>query len=162
MRMLAFALMLALAVAGAPTASAAATPAVRSSGTFQANVDFMTLTATAAPNGRHCELAVQGALTFHGTVNGVAEGQTTAYVLAPCDEVLVVPPGTYRDTFRFTGTFAGTVNGSPTTGELTYFGITHPGGDINATIRLQGGSRAVLRADATVAVGGTYTGVAKP
>lgn len=93
-------------------------------------------------------------MTFDGTLVGVASGTTTAYVLATCDQVLAAAPGTYRDVFRFTGVFTGTVAGTPTSGELSYAGVTHPGGEIGATIRLEGGSSAVLRADARVAVGG--------
>jgi len=54
------------------------------------------------------------------------------------------------------------VAGVPTTGSLTYAGITRPGGTINAAVRLDGDrARAVLRAEAIVAVGGSYTGVAQ-
>lgn len=162
MRAFTSALLLALALAVLPAGTASAAPATRATGEFSAAVDFDTLSATPAAGGRHCQLVVQGVLTFDGTLDGIAEGTTTAYVLAPCEEVLVVPPGAYRDVFSFKGSFSGTVAGTPATGKLTYSGITHPGGDIGATIHLRGSSRAVLRADATVAVGGTYVGVAKP
>ena len=162
MRAIATALLLALALIGVPTATASAAPAIRADGAFDAQVDFSSLTATPRANGNHCELVVQGALIFTGTLTGTAHGTTRAYVLAPCQEVLAVPPGTYRDVFRFNGAFSGTVEGTATSGQLTYAGVTHPGGDIRATIRLRGSSSAVLRADAMVAVGGAYTGVAKP
>jgi hypothetical protein len=163
MRLIPYALLLALALVGVPstTTTASAGPALRATGEFAADVDFTSLTATPRANGRHCELVVQGTLSFSGTLSGVAEGTTTALVLAPCNEALAVPPGTFRDGFRFSGVFAGTVDGTAATGELTYAGVTRPGGDIDATIRLRGGSNAVLRAAATVAVGGTYTGVVK-
>ena len=162
MRLIPYALLLALALVGVPSTTASAAPALRAAGAFAADVDFTSLTATPRANGRHCELVVKGTLTFSGTLSGVAEGTTTAYVLAPCDAALAVPPGTFRDVFRFSGVFAGTVDGAAATGELTYAGVTRPGGDIGATIRLRGSASAVLRAKATVAVGGTYTGVVKP
>lgn len=162
MRRTAGLLISALALTTVPTGTAAAEGAVRAGGNFSASVDFSTLTPTPTANGNHCELTVQGALTFAGALNGEAQGTTTATVLAPCEDVLTTPPGTFRDVFRFEGNFSGTVSGIPTTGALTYAGVTRPGGAIDATIRLRGSASAVLRADATVAVGGTYTGVAMP
>ena len=155
-------LLLLVSTAVAPAQAAAADPAGDAAGTFVAAVDFATLTASPAANGTHCELTVQGVLTFSGTLEGTAEGTTTAYVLAPCQDVATSPPGTYRDVFRFIGTFTGTVDGSATTGSLEYAGVTWPGGSIGATIHLDGTSTARLRADATLGVGGTYAGVARP
>jgi hypothetical protein len=152
----------ALALTMVPAGTAAADAAVRANGSFAAAVEFSTLTPTSTANGNHCELTVQGVLTFAGTLSGEAKGTTTATVLAPCDDVLTAPPGTFRDVFRFEGNFTGTVSGTPTTGALTYAGVTRPGGGIDATIRLRGSSSAVLRADATIAAGGTYNGVAMP
>ena len=155
-------LLLTAAAAVAPAHGAAADPAVQAAGSFVAAVDFATLTAAPAANGTHCELSVQGVLTFSGTLDGVAEGTTTAYVLAPCEDVVTSPPGTYRDVFAFTGTFTGTVDGTAATGSLEYAGVSAPGGAIGATIQLEGDSSARLRADATLGVGGVYTGVAQP
>lgn len=155
-------LLLTVAAAVVPAHGATADPAGRAAGTFVAAVDFGTLAADPTAGGRHCELTVQGVLTFSGTLEGSAEGTTTASVLAPCEVVLAAPPGTYRDVFRFTGTFTGTVAGSATTGSLDYAGVSFPGGSIGATIQLDGASTARLRADATLGVGGTYTGVAQP
>lgn len=156
-------IVVATAALAAP-AVAAPTPttrAVSASGDFTADVDFSTLQPKPLPGGR-CELTVQGVLTFSGTLDGAAAGTTTATVFAPCTDVLQDPPGTYRDTFRFEGTFNGTINGTDATGPLTYFGVTHPGGDIRAAVHLRSDKgRALLRADATLAVGGTYEGVAK-
>ena len=153
----------ALALTMGPGGTAAAADAtVRASGTFEAAVDFTTLQAIPSAHGHHCELIVRGTLTFAGTVDGEANGTTNATVFAPCDEVLKAPPGTFRDVFRFSGNFTGTVERTSTTGELTYAGVTRPGGAIDANIRLHGSPRTVLRADATIAVGGTYTGVAMP
>lgn len=160
------ALFLALALAVVPGVAASADPAAgadpAASGAYVAEVDFTTLSAQPAANGTHCELTVQGVLMFSGSVAGAAEGTTTAYVLAPCEEVGQAPIGTYRDIFWFSGTFTGSVEGHPATGTLTYSGVTAVGGDITASIRLQGDSSALLRADGVVAVGGTYAGVVLP
>jgi hypothetical protein len=136
-------------------------PAAPATGDFTAAVDFATLESTDLP-GERCQLTVGGTLTFTGTLTGAAEGTTTAIVFAPCTEVQSNPPGTFRDIFRFNGEYEGTVDGVATTGPLTYFGVTAPGGDIRAAIRLNGdNAEANLRAEATVAVGGSYVGVAK-
>ena len=95
-------LLLAVAAALTPAQGATAEPAAHAAGTFVASVDFGTLEAVPAANGTHYELTVQGVLTFDGTLEGTASGTTTAYVLAPCEEVLATPPGTYRDVFTFT------------------------------------------------------------
>jgi hypothetical protein len=129
-------------------------------GEFAARVDFSTLVPVDLP-GRRCQLTVRGVLVFSGTLVGEARGQTTAMVLAPCAEVASVPPGTHRDVFRFEGTFSGTVDGDEASGRLIYAGVTHPGGHIDARIRLTGDASASLRADATVAVGGDYIGIVK-
>ena len=62
------------------------------------------------------------------------------------------------DTFRFRGHFDGSVNGEDVHTSLTYRGVTHVGGHIDAVISLLGSGVGPLRASATVAVGGTYTG----
>lgn len=98
-----------------------------------------------------------------GTLDGSAVGTTTAVIFAPCADALANPPGTYLDVFRFEGDFSGEVLGEAVTGPFSYAGVTRVGGDIDATMVLDGdAARAVLRADAQVAVGGTYSGVAKP
>lgn len=148
-------------VASAVASSASSAHAQRAAGNFSAAVDFATLQVKDV-RGDKCEFTVNGTLTFTGTVTGVATGTTTAVIFAPCSEATTNPPGTFFDIFRFEGTFVGTVAGSPVTGPLIYRGVTRPGGAIDATIRLVGdGGRAVLRAEAVVAVGGSYTGVAK-
>lgn len=150
----------------APTATgevstpAAGKAAHRAAGDFTAVVDFPTLTARDV-RGNKCEFTVDGTLTFAGTLDGAAEGTTTAVIFAPCSEATTTLPGTFFDVFRFEGRFTGTVNGLPATGKLSYAGITRVGGEIDAVILLNGGrAKAVLRADATVAVGGSYSGVA--
>lgn len=149
------------ALAAPAVAAPSTTHAVRASGDFTATVDFATLTPKPLPGGR-CELTVEGTLDFTGTLDGTAGGTTTAIVFAPCADVLANPPGTFRDTFRFSGDFVGTVDGTDTAGPLSYFGVTDPGGDIRAAIHLKGDeARAFLRADAKLAEGGSYRGVAK-
>ena len=149
-------------------ASAQPVPAERSqaarpaAGAFTAAVDFSSLVARDV-RGNKCEFTVNGTLTFTGTLEGTAQGTTRAVIFAPCSSATTSPPGTFFDVFAFGGTFTGTVNGVPVGGDLTYAGITRVGGAIDAKIILTGdGARAVLRADAVVAVGGTYRGVAKP
>lgn len=110
--------------------------------------------------GGLCELEVDGSLTFAGTIEGVATGTTTALVFAPCDEVLSAPLGTFADVFRSEGRFTGTVAGRPASAALTYTGVSAAGGEIQAAIVLDGGARAVLRVEAELAGGGSYTGVA--
>jgi len=143
-------------------AVAAPQGAQQAEGDFVASVDFTSLQARDV-RGNKCEFTVDGVLTFSGTVEGTATGTTTAVIFASCPDALAALPGAYFDTFRFEGDFAGEVLGVTTSGPLSYAGRTRVGGAIDATIKLDGvGARAVLKADAQVAVGGTYTGVAKP
>jgi hypothetical protein len=134
---------------------------VEASGPFTAEVDFTTLVTRAVGRSR-CEFRVQGTLTFGGTLDGVAEGTTTALIAAPCPAALSSPPGTFRDVFRFEGRFRGTVDGVAAEGDLSYAGVTRPGGAIDAGLHLRAASaRAALRTrDAQLGVGGSYRGVA--
>jgi energy-converting hydrogenase Eha subunit A len=142
------------ALAG-PASAATADPAA---GAFTVAVAFPT--AVFDDVGRQaCRVSVDGTLTFTGTLTGAATGTISALVLAPCSEAQSTPPGTARDVFRFRGVFSGTVDGAPTTGALTYAGVTRVGGAIDATVRLSGPTRAALRAEAAAGVGGTYTGI---
>ena len=129
---------------------------VPASGTFAAMVDFSTLTLT--PRGRNCRLVVSGQLVFSGTIEGVATGQTTALVFAPCADVATTPPGTYRDVFRSELVFEGTVDGEPASAKLLYAGRVQQGGEIEGRLLFSHGVRGRLRADAMVAVGGEYHG----
>jgi hypothetical protein len=152
--------LLAVSTVGGP-AHAAPGPATAATGSFVADVDFASLQATDV-RGNKCEFRVDGTLTFSGTLEGVATGTTTAVIFAPCADALAQPPGSFFDTFRFEGRFTGEVGGTAATGPLSYAGLTRVGGDIDARVRLNAGPvRAVLRADAQVAVGGTYSGVAQ-
>lgn len=157
---------LATAVVASPVAVAAPPAAVAdrgaqpADGSFVASVDFSTLQATDV-RGNKCEFVVEGVLSFSGAIDGEAVGTTTAVIFAPCAEALASPPGTSFDTFRFEGDFTGTVLDEPTTGTVRYFGVTRVGGQIDATVLLQGeDAHLAARADAQVAVGGTYSGVA--
>lgn len=137
------------------------TASAGASGAFTAGVDFTTVQVRDV-RGNKCQLTVRGTLTFTGTLTGTAQGTTTAVIFAPCAEATAARPGTFFDVFRFTGAFTGTIAGTPVSGGLTYAGITRPGGTIEARIILRGDrAKAVLRADARVAAGGSYTGVAK-
>jgi hypothetical protein len=142
-------------------ARAPAAERVDAAGAFAADVDFSSLVTRDVGNSK-CEFQVDGTLTFSGTLEGEASGTTTALIDAPCPEALSNPPGTFRDVFRFEGDFAGTVDGVPATGDLSYAGVTRPGGSIDANIRLRADqAMATLRTvEARIAVGGTYRGVA--
>ncbi len=134
---------------------------VDAAGAFTALADFSSLVTRDVGNSK-CEFLVQGTLTFTGTLEGVASGTTTALIDAPCSEALSNPPGTFRDVFRFEGDFAGTVDSVPATGDLSYAGVTRPGGSIDANIILRADqAKAELRTvDAQIGAGGTYRGVA--
>lgn len=140
------------------TGPASAAPTHAAAGAFTVAVTFPSAVFDEV-GPRVCRVSIDGTLTFTGTLAGVATGTITALVLAPCSEAQSTPPGTSRDVFRFQGAFAGTVDGAPTTGALTYAGVTRVGGAIDAAVLLSGTARAALRADAVAGVGGTYAGV---
>ena len=137
---------------------ASAGPAQRAAGAFTVGVEFPSATFDEVST-QVCRVSIDGTLTFTGTLTGAATGTITALVLAPCSEARATPPGTSRDVFRFEGAFSGTVDGAPTSGALTYAGVTRVGGAIDARVRLSGPTRAALRADALAGVGGTYAGI---
>ena len=145
-------------------ANAAAVPSARhvdASGTFKAEVFFNTLITGDVGNSK-CEFVVQGQLTFSGTLKGVAEGTTTALIHAPCIEATnPANLGAFRDVFRFKGTFSGVVDGVSAVGDLSYAGVTRPGGSIDARIKLRAkGAKATLHTvTAQLGVGGTYRGI---
>ena len=139
-----------------PARPARATQRVPATGSFQALVDFSTLTLT--PRGRNCLLVVNGRLVFSGTIAGVANGTTRALVFAPCEHVATTPPGTFRDVFRSELVFEGTVDGEPARAKVLYTGGVEPGGEIDGRLIFSRGIRGRLQADAVVAVGGTYRG----
>lgn len=134
-------------------------------GDFTTDLDYSTRTEREI-DGAKCELTLDGALSFTGTLSGEAVGTTTALVLAPCTEATSAPPGTFFDSFRFEGTFDGRVAGTEVTGDLDYIGRTRPGGAINATVLLHTPLHptygvALLRADGEVGGPGSYRGVAR-
>jgi hypothetical protein len=129
---------------------------IQASGHFDAIVDFSTLTLT--PRGRNCLLRVDGQLVFTGTIEGVATGQTTALVFAPCSDVATSPPGTFPDVFRSELAFEGTVDGEPARANVLYMGRVQPGGQIAGRLVLSHGVQGRLEVEARVAVGGEYRG----
>ena len=134
---------------------------VEASGAFEAEVFFNTL-ITRDVGISKCEFVVQGQLTFSGTLEGVAEGTTTALIDAPCAEATnPTNLGAFRDVFRFEATFSGTVDGVAATGDLDYAGVTRPGSSIDANIRLRAdGAKANLHTvTAQLGAGGTYRGI---
>ena len=140
----------------APAVAAIGAGQVATSGLFDANVDFTTLSLT--PRGSNCLLVVKGQLVFHGTIEGVANGQTTALVFATCEEVASLPPGTDPDVFKSEAEFRGTVAGEPATAHLLYQGRVQPGGHIDGHLIFSNGIAGTLDAEAQVAVGGEYHG----
>ncbi len=145
-------------------AGAAAPSSTNVAGTFGTAASSITFQDAPRAN---CLLTVTGTITFPGptksdpdpSIVGTATGVTTALVDAPCSVAQANPPGTYPDVFRFAGTFGGTIDDVPTTGKLTYRGITQAGGHINADLTIRDGRvNAVLSADAFVLQGGKYTG----
>ena len=142
--------------ARASAVSASASRQVQVSGLFDAIVDFSTLSLT--PRGSNCLLQVDGQLVFHGTIEGVADGTTTALVFATCEEVASQPPGTDPDVFQSRATFEGTVDGEPATAKLLYAGRVQPGGHIDGRLIFSDGVSGKLDASSQVAVGGTYDG----
>ena len=146
----------AAARAPAGTASPNAAQPVQTSGTFDAIVDFATVTLT--PKGRNCLLTVKGHLIFHGTIDGTATGQTSALEFAPCSEVAVHPPGTFPDVFKSVAVFDGSIAGQPAHANLLYMGRVQIGGAIDGRFVFSNGVAGELKADAIVAVGGSYHG----
>lgn len=150
------------ATARPAVARTASAPHVEATGAFVATVFFDTLRTREVGRSR-CELTVQGQLTLSGTVEGVATGTTRALVDAPCPEATnPANLGAFRDVFRFTGTFDGTVAGVPADGSFSYAGVTRPGGSVDANLKLRAPSaKAQLRTvTARLGIGGTYRGVA--
>lgn len=142
--------------ANSPAPSASGARQVETSGRFDAIVDFSTLTLT--PRGSNCLLQVEGQLVFTGTIEGVATGQTSALVFAPCADVATTPPGTYPDVFRSETVFEGTVDGEPARANVLYMGRVQPGGHIEGRLVMSRGVQGRLEVEAQVAVGGEYHG----
>ena len=140
----------------AASSSPNAAQPVQTSGTFDAIVDFETVTLT--PKGRNCLLTVKGHLIFHGSIDGTANGETSALEFAPCSEVAVNPPGTFPDEFKSVAVFDGTIAGQPAHANLLYMGRVAVGGVIDGRFVFSNGVSGELKADAIVAVGGTYQG----
>jgi len=146
----------------ADAAQVAPAQKVNAEGSFEATVFFDTLVPRPVGKSK-CEFTVRGRLIFSGTLDGVAEGTTTALIDAPCAEALDPNNlGAFRDVFRFEGTFSGQVAGVNAYGGLTYAGVTRPGGSIDANIKLRADrAKATLHTvSARLGVGGTYRGVA--
>jgi hypothetical protein len=129
---------------------------VETTGPFDAIVDFSTLKLT--PRGRNCLLDVDGRLVFHGSIEGVGTGHTTALVFASCADVIASPPGTDPDVFHSEIEFTGTVGGEPARAHVLYQGRSQPGGHIDGHLIFSNGVAGELSADAQIAVGGLYSG----
>ncbi|HOZ60282.1 MAG TPA: hypothetical protein PKY70_19035 [Nakamurella multipartita] len=156
----------ALACCVVATPAQAAEPVLRQTVSGSFGTTASSISFEPAP-GRGCLLTVTGTIVFPGPTGttpdagivGTADGVTTALVDASCEQAQAVPPGTYADVFRSTGTFVGTIGGEPVTGTLVYRGTTEPGGQIDAEITIRDGRvKASLSADARVLLGGNYAG----
>jgi hypothetical protein len=160
------AMVLGVALAGPALAGPAATAArpvhaiAPVAGTITVVLDPGTLTATPSHEGARCLFRVEAVLELDGTVDGTATGTTRALVHAPCAEATSNPPGTFADTFAFTGDFLGTVSEAGTAAEVRYAGGTRAGGGVSAVLVLDGGAVVVAAVQARAAEGGTYRGVA--
>ena len=146
---------------GGPAAAAVGAGApVAAKGTIVVQLDFATLSAQPASRGAKCQLRVDAVLQLAGSVDGLAAGVTTATIDAPCALATSTPPGTYADTFQFTGTFQGNVSGKPATAQVLYAGLTRPGGAVSALLTLNGGALALAAVQARAGESGTYQGIA--
>lgn len=152
-------LLLAACITADPLAAdplAAASP-IQAEGSFTTLIDFGTLSAT--PVGRNCELKAALRLEFEGTLAGSAEGQLRVLVLASCPDVFASPPGTFRDVFRASLTFTGTVDGRYSTAAIAYGGVTEPGGAVKGLLRVDSETaRGALKVTAQAGAGGFYSG----
>jgi hypothetical protein len=152
--LLALLMVLVLVIGSAGTASAA--QPVQASGDFVASIDFTTVSFT--PVGANCLLEVAGQFTFSGELEGGGSSLTRALILAPCDDVAVTPPGTFRDVFSAHIEFSGTLGGVPVTAGVHYHGTVEEGGAIRGVMNFSGDLRGGVRVDGQAAVGGTYDG----
>lgn len=127
-----------------------------------------TVTLTGAPSatsvGNTCRLDAPIQMNFTGGLIGPAQGEISILAPAPCAEVVINPPGTFRDTFRAEVVLDGDVAGQTGTVQISYQGNTKPGGAVRGILRIHGGTgeladvRGVLKVEAQAGVGGTYTG----
>ena len=129
---------------------------ISAEGAFTAIIDPFSFTFTSM--GNKCLLEVDGVIIFTGTLEGEAPGTTRALVFATCDEAASNPPGTFQDLFRSELEFYGKVNGIETIADMTYQGITEVGGEIKGRMMLSNGLKGMLKVDALVVLGGSYTG----
>jgi hypothetical protein len=136
--------------------SVSAAGPTQTSGHFDAIVDFSTVSFT--PRGSNCLLQVSGRLVFTGTIQGTANGRTSALEFAPCSEVEVNPPGTFEDVFKSVAVFDGSINGTPAHANLLYMGRVQVGGAIAGRFVFSNGVSGKLDVNSIVAVGGEYSG----
>lgn len=152
----------------APRAHASVSPAghaaglaraiIPAQGTIVALPDLRTASATPTHGGSRCRLRVESTLELGGTVTGTATGVTRATIHAPCAEATSNPPGTFADTFAFTGHFRGTVSAVDAMAEVRYAGVTRPGGEVSALLFLHGDAALLAAVQARADDSGTYSG----
>lgn len=144
----------------APLATDRARAGIPVEGTIAVQLDLPTASVTPTARNTRCILRVPATLELVGAVDGEAAGMTTATINAPCSEVTMKPPGTFSDTFRFTGDFDGEVTGVPASADVEYVGVTRPGGEVSAALLMHGDATVVSSVRAVAGEGGTYRGVA--
>lgn len=91
------------------------------------------------------------AYDISGTLSGSLEIDYRILVYGPCE----VPPviGKYDEEWVAHGTFTGTIDGSATSGSLTYTARVRAGGDVEGRILLGGGLNGKLAVSAIFGVG---------
>ncbi|TWP38336.1 hypothetical protein [Leekyejoonella antrihumi] len=146
--------------AAAPPSTHAPGSVGQTRGTIVVQLDPSTMQAVPAAQGTRYRLSVRVTLELSGTVDGKARGVTVATVDAPCAAAISTPPGTFADTFRFTGGFHGTVSGIRASADLEYAGVTRVGGAVSALLVLHNGAAALATVQARAGDSGTYRGMA--
>ena len=116
----------------------------------------------AEPLGANCRLTAPVQLDLSGDLVGAATGEITVLIFASCTDAVTNPPGTFRDRFRATTTFEGTLFGSGERAHLAYVGRTAVGGEVRGRFLVRGSSHGVLKVTATAGAGGSYSGVLLP
>jgi hypothetical protein len=87
--------------------------------------------------GGCCIVDIRQAYDISGTLSGSLEIDYRIIVYGPCE----VPPilGKYNESWIAHGTFLGTINGSSTSGTLTYTAQVKAGGEVEGRMMFNGG-----------------------
>ncbi len=137
-------------------------PVRQATGELAVQLDPSSLQAVPISGGNRCQFTVNVVLHLTGTAVGAASGTTVAKIDAPCADALAMPPGTFSDTFKFTGGFEGTIDGFPSAARVTYAGVTRAGGAVSASLFLKDGPSMLACVQAQAGGRGTYSGLLLP